>query len=205
MYRNLITLLLILGLFTACQGIYVPTPQHGLEDSPSPSPVIRSPTLPYVPSSTHTLFDNNLSTPTETQTIYPVATQTPSEYLELQIELLSCNTSLDISHGMGEVTNAYILLKNISSQDMEGICAILTASDEERTHPQKTICIDLLPAYHQVALELTVDTTFRKQTSIRVDIAAGNLVLPGSTLPGCTDISFPDWNEIDVGKAVPIP
>jgi len=106
---------------------------------------------------------------------------------------------------MGEVTNAYILVKNYSFTDRSNLCATLTASDESRLHPDKTVCVELLPSLHQVALKLTVDTEFEQDTSIQVVILSGEESLAESTAPSCQAISVPGWIASDNGKIIPIP
>jgi len=66
--------------------------------------------------------------------------------------IIGCNTGFDISHGMGEVTNAYVTLQNTGSVDLPNTCGLLRAADEGRPHPDKAKCVDSLPAGYQVTL-----------------------------------------------------
>lgn len=205
MYRIPVFLLFI--MLASCNGITVPVLPSIGDISPSPSPVIRSPTLPFVPSATFT----PLGTPSPTETDIPSPTLTPSptspvdEFLGLLVEISGCNTSLDVTHGMGEVTNAYPLLKNTSAVSLNSICATLTASDEDRSHPDKTVCVDLLPFGQQVTLKLTVDTGFQVDTSIQVDVTTQEGVTGHALAPSCLDIGFPGWIPAEIGVIKPIP
>lgn len=71
---------------------------------------------------------------------------------------------------MGEVTNAYVTVKNNGTLDLPNTCALLRALDEDREHPDKKKCVDNLPAQYQVTLKLTVDSAYQENTIIQVDI-----------------------------------
>jgi hypothetical protein len=122
----------------------------------------------------------------------------------LLLEMVGCNTSLDLRHQMGEVTNAFARLQNPGDADLSGVCATLSASDEARQHPDKAACIPSLPAGHQVILKLTVDTGFNQDTSILVEVTAdqGSASL---SRPSCTAIGLPGWVPDQVGVLQPIP
>ena len=66
-------------------------------------------------------------------------TTTTSSGPSVSVEVLGCNTSIDVTHGMGEVTNAFIILKNTGG----------VGSDEpesERSMPwMKAVCILIKP------------------------------------------------------------
>jgi hypothetical protein len=106
---------------------------------------------------------------------------------------------------MGEVTNAYPLLKNYTFADLTNVCTTLTASDEARPHPDKTVCIPLLPAGHQALLKLTVDTGFQEDTSIQVDAASQEGQAASVAAPSCTALGFPGWIPDKVGVVELIP
>ncbi len=203
---NRLFAILLLANVAACTSVTIPAqPPTGIV-SPSPSPAIRSPTLPFVPTSTFTPIGGS-PTLTETSTLTPTSspTATPSGTPGLLLEISGCNTSLDITHGMGEVTNAYPLLKNTTPADLTTVCATLSASDEDREHPDKTVCVDLLPAAHQVTLKLTVDTGFQEDTSIQVDVTTQEGLTATIEAPSCRDIGFPGWIPAEVGVIKPIP
>ena len=103
---------------------------------------------------------------------------------------MGCNTSIDITHGMGEVTNAYVTLKNYTGADMTDVCATLYALDEGRVHPDKTVCVPALTHGQQVTLKLTVDSTYKQNTPIQIEVKSGNSLLSRIGQESCTDIGL---------------
>ena len=173
---------------------------------PSALPAIQSPTPPFVPSNTPTATNlpgvfTLTPSPTSTQTETPTATRTPS----LELEILGCNTSLDILHQMGEVTNAYVVIRNKTGEDLLNVCATLSATDEGRIHPDKMVCAASIPAGYQTTLKLTVDTTFKQDTAVQVDAHAAEGFPASATVPSCRDIGLPGWVPDKVGNVEPIP
>jgi hypothetical protein len=106
------------------------------------------------------------------------------------VEVLGCNTGIDITHGMGEVTNAYVTLKNNTGSNMSEVCATLYALDEGRVHPDKTVCVPSLAHAQQVTLKLTVDSTYRQSTPIQVEVKSGGTLLARIGQDSCTDIGL---------------
>lgn len=187
-----------------CVGIGPPVVVSLPAVSPSPLPAVLSPTPPFQPSPTPSgtlLAGSPSETPTASATL-PTPTLTAAG--RLLLEIVGCNTSLDIRHQMGEVTNAFARLQNAGNADLSDVCATLSASDEARQHPDKTACIPSLPAGYQVTLKLTVDTGFKQDTSIQVDVATdqGSATL---SRPSCTEIGLPGWVPDQVGVLQPIP
>jgi hypothetical protein len=121
------------------------------------------------------------------------------------LDILGCNTSLDITHGMGEVTNAYPIIRNNTGADLTNICATLSATDEGRVHPDKTACIAALPAGYQVTLKLTVDTTLHQDTAIRIDVTTAESQSATINQPSCRDIGLPGWVPDKAGIIEPVP
>lgn len=145
-----------------------------------------------LPSSTPTV-----GLPTQTFTLVPV--------VAVDIEILGCNTSIDILHGMGEVTNAYVTLKNTGTVDLANACGFLRSIDEsERVHPDKEVCVSNLPAQQQVTLKLTVDSTYKQDTIIQVDVLSNEVVLLRKDQQSCRDISLFGGAPVDVGIIKPI-
>ena len=192
--------LVLLLTLAACSGISVPQPPWPADPSPSALPAIRSPTLPFVPSATLTL--STPQTATETLTATPTTTSATDG---LVLEIQGCNTSLDLTHGMGEVTNAYPLIKNLGPDPQTAICATLSASDEDRAHPDKSFCIPELPGNHQVLIKLTVDTGFQEDTSIQVDIASQEGLTTSLIASSCLSVGIPGWIPAAVGLIEPVP
>jgi hypothetical protein len=106
------------------------------------------------------------------------------------VDILGCNTSIDITHGMGEVTNAYVTVKNTGTVDLSNTCSLLRAIDEGRVHPDKNKCVSNLPAQNQVTLKLTVDSTYKQNTAIQVDTSSNEVLLLRVDKPTCSDISL---------------
>jgi hypothetical protein len=130
----------------------------------------------------------------------PNATPIPT----IQVVILGCNTSFDITHAMGEVTNAYITIQNTGSVDLPDTCALLRAIDEDREHPDKIRCVDNLPARYQVTQKLTVDTAFKQDTVIQVDVSSNDELLLRLDKQSCKDISLFGGEPEDTGVIKPI-
>ena len=201
--KKLLPLTLFILLFlTACDGWSYSVPTFPVPP-PTITPAIYTPT-PVIVTPTNTPASTT-DTPTETATGVPVTettivftdTPTPTDTatsppttLNIVVQVLGCNTSFDITHGMGEVTNAYVTLQNNTGTDMSDLCATLYALDEGRVHPDKTVCVPLLGNGQQVTLKLTVDSTYQQETPIQVEVTNGDTVLSRVDSPSCTDIGF---------------
>ncbi len=177
----------------------------------TPTQSTGTPTLTPSPTLTSTLTAAAATaTVTNTITPTPIATITIPSALppsaQVNTTILSCNTSFDILHGMGEVTNAYVTVANIGSSEIDNMCATLNGLDEGRPHPDKTKCIPALPAGYQVTFKLTVDTTFKQGTPIQVDVTSKNIgLLQRVGKDSCSDVDIvpPDYDGL--GKVTPIP
>jgi hypothetical protein len=104
------------------------------------------------------------------------------------VEVLGCNTSLDILHSLGEVTNAYVTLTNSGNIDLTHLKATLFALDEGRQHPDKTVEIALLPVGQKVTVKLTVDSTYNADTPIQVEVSAEGGLFQRLGEASCKDI-----------------
>ena len=201
---------------TSCIGGNIPLDLVTPMVSPSQPPAILTPTPPFVASTTPTLTgtftpvgtDQTVtSTPTATEipaSISPTETISATPQPGISIEILGCNTSLDITHGLGEVTNAFPVLRNVSGTDLTNVCATLSATDEGRAHPDKTACVPILPNEYQVTLKLTVDTTFKQDTAIQVDVQSQQGATASLRVAACRDISLFGGEPGQVGIPVPI-
>jgi hypothetical protein len=105
---------------------------------------------------------------------------------------------------MGEVTNAYVTLKNTGTVDLPNTCALLRAIDEDREHPDKKVCVTNLPAQYQVTLKLTVDSAYQQNTVIQVDTTSDEVLLLRVDQPSCTDIGLFGGAPSDLGVIKPI-
>jgi len=151
---------------------------------------------------TNTEIPSPTSTSTSTETPSPTSTSTAVQ--SVAVDILGCNTSIDITHGMGEVTNAYVIVKNTGTVDLPNACALLRAIDEDREHPNKKVCVTNLPAQYQVTLKLTVDSVYQQSTVIQVDASSNNILLLRVDKPSCTDIGLFGGAPSDVGVVKPI-
>jgi hypothetical protein len=145
--------------------------------------------------------------PIQSSTPAPVlpASLTPAPARAMDVEILGCTTSVDISHGMGEVTNAYVILKNIGTEDLPDSCAMLRAADEEREHPDKSRCVGNLPAGYQVTLKLTVDSAYQEDTIIQVDASSAGALMLRVDKHSCKDIDLAGiLQPSDLGAIKPI-
>jgi uncharacterized membrane protein len=133
-----------------------------------------------------------------------LATPTIPSTAELKVEITGCNTSLDITHQMGEVTNAYVTISNLGKGNLTNVCATLSASDEARRHPDKSQCVPSLPAGYQVTFKLTVDTGFKKDTSIQVEVMTNERVGIEVERESCREIGLPSPN-LQFGIVQPVP
>jgi len=162
----------------------------------SPSVIVITPVTPInteVPTPTLTF---TLAPPTETPTTAPIQS--------LAVDILGCDTSIDITHGMGEVTNAYVIVKNTGTVDLPNTCALLRAIDEGREHPDKKGCVPDLPVGNQVTLKLTVDSTYKESTAIQVDASSNDAILLRVDKQSCTDIGLFGGEPSDLGVVKPI-
>jgi hypothetical protein len=175
-----------------------PTPFILLPPSDINTPVIIlitpvTPTNTEIPSPT-----NTPEPPTATLTFTPVPVQS------VDLEILGCNTSFDLLLGMGEVTNAYVNVKNTGNVSLPNTCALLRAIDEDREHPDKKRCVDNLPVGHQVRLKLTADTQYKVDTIIQVDVSSNETILLRLDRQSCRNISLFGGVPSDVGVVKPI-
>jgi hypothetical protein len=119
------------------------------------------------------------------------------------VEILGCNTSIDVTHGMGEVTNAFVVLRNTDGVELTNLRATLRALDEGREHPDKTVEVtSLLPGY-KVTIKMTVDSTYREETPIQVEVSADGGLFQRVGAESCKDIGMLAPNPDDLTTPVP--
>lgn len=204
-----VLLILLALLLNSCNGWSVqplpynpPTPFLLPTRTPaiySPTPVIIGATnasvTPSAPEATitPTFFPTNTNMPPATPTETLLYTLTPTSLVNapaLQVVVLGCNTGIDITHGMGEVTNAYVTLKNVGNVELTNLIATLYALDEGREHPDKILEIVSLPIRYEVTLKMTVDSTYRQESPIQVEVTGDQGVFPREGLGSCRDIGL---------------
>ncbi len=229
MNRLIITFPLVAFVLSGCSGWTVePLPYVSPSPFASPTPVILSATpiiLPLPVTATVTLHPagtiTTVSLPTDidgqtataavslTPTTSTPASFTPTlsstPFVAVQTKILSCSNGLDVTHGMGEVTNAYITIQNTGRVDLTNVCATLNMLGEGRPHPDKTRCVASLPAGFQVTEKLTVDSTTGKDSPVQVDVHSGNTLLQRAAQNSCADFSLSAPKINNLGAVIPIP
>lgn len=217
---RILLVLITVNLLTSCSGWFFqppgynqPTPFRQPTRTPmivtatpagssaaSPTPVVVPPTTA---ADTPVVFntDTPIAPPTDTLTAQPTIFVPVSA---VGVQVLGCNTSIDITHGMGEVTNAFIILTNTGNTDLVNLRATLFALDEGREHPDKTVEIPLLPAARQVTLKLTVDSTYQAETPIQVEVSAEGGLFERVGEAACKDIGILAPDPASLNTPVPV-
>jgi hypothetical protein len=204
MKKNLFAILLLL-LTASCNGWVIqpgpfnpPTPFLPPTNTPSvmtatPVVIAASPTvtIQILPTSTSISFITATSVPTLIPSDTPVGIPaTAPGGPAVSVEILGCNTSIDVTHGMGEVTNAFVVLRNTGGVELTNVSATLHALDEGREHPDKTVEVtSLLPGY-KVSLKMTVDSTYQEETPIQVEVASDSGLFQRVGAESCKDIGL---------------
>jgi len=168
---------------TNTPSIFTPTPVIIGANSATPNVA----TATFIP--TNTPFAPNTDTPVVIPTdtvLIPDTGGTPS----VRMEILGCNTSIDVTHGMGEVTNAFLILKNTGGIELTNVKATLFALDEGRVHPDKTVEVAVLSIGYQVTLKLTVDSTYKQETPIQVEVTGDDGLFQRVGADSCREIGL---------------
>ena len=181
---------------TNTPSIFTATPVVIGAASATPTPQIATSTaFPFTTATfTETLIPSN--TPTITQTGSPTGPV-------ISVEILGCNTSIDLTHGMGEVTNAFIVLRNTGGVDLTNLEATLKALDEGRLHPDKTVEVASLAVGQKVTLKLTVDSTYQEETPIQVEVSGDAGLFQRLGADACRDIGLFAPNPNALNTPVP--
>ncbi len=161
-------------------------------------------TAQILPTSTGIAFITATTAPTliPSDTPASISTTTPSGPA-VSVEVLGCNTSIDVTHGMGEVTNAFVILRNMGGIELTNLSVTLNALDEGREHPDKTVEVpSLLPGY-KVTLKMTVDSTYQEDTPIQVEVSAGGGLFQRVGANSCKDIGLFAPNPSDLTTPMP--
>ena len=104
---------------------------------------------------------------------------------------------------MGEVTNAFVTVRNTGGLELTNLRVTLFALDEGREHPDKTVELASLPTGFQVTVKLTVDSTYRKESPIQVEVTSDQGTFPREGLASCTDIGILAPNPNGLNTPVP--
>jgi len=210
--KSFIPLLISTLILSSCSGWVIqpfpgPTPFSQITSTPS----IFTPTLVVISVNTSTPFIATLDViptytnlPISTETHIPLPTFTASPIgPAISIKVLGCNTSIDITHGMGEVTNAFVILNNTGGVELTNLKATLFALDEGRVHPDKTLELAVLPVGNQVTVKLTVDSTYKQESPIQVEVISDQGAFPREGLASCTDIGLLAPNPNGLNTPIP--
>ena len=167
------------------------------------TPVVQLPTA-QVPTWTPIPFITATTAPTLILSDTPINVPTTQVAgLSLSVEILGCNTSIDLTHGMGEVTNSFVVLRNVGGTEFINLNTTLKALDEGREHPDKTVEVPSLMPGYQVTLKLTVDSTFQEQTPIQVEVTADGGFFQRLGADSCRDIGVLEPNPGDLNTPMP--
>lgn len=218
-----IPIVLLSILLTSCNGwFFRPSPYQ------PPTPFLPPTRTPSILSPTPVVIGVNSATPmivtlvaSPTNTLLPpvdtpavfitdtpvvVATDTlAAPMLSVNVEILGCDTSIDVLHSMGEVTNAYVMLKNTGTLELTNIKVTLLAKDEARVHPDKTIELTSLPVNYEVPLKLTVDSTYHEETPIQIEVGADSGLFQRVGTDACKDIGLFAPKPEGLNTPLPIP
>ena len=201
--KKIILCFLSVIVLASCNGWGVnPLPQPTPFLPPTRTPSIYSPTPAVIgvasstpiiapPTATPTFLPTSTNQPPPTLTEIPVNTFTPTPLVNapaLRIVILGCNTDIDITHGMGEVTNAFVTLKNVGNVELTNLIATLYALDEGREHPDKTLEVVSIPVGYEVTLKMTVDSTYKAESAIQVEVSSDQGLFPREGVGSCRDL-----------------
>jgi hypothetical protein len=201
---------------TSCNGWVIqpgpynpPTPFLPPTQTPSiftATPVVIgiSSATPQIATSTAIPFITATTAPTLIPLDTPVSVQTTSPSApSISVEVLGCNTSIDVTHGMGEVTNAFVALRNTGGVDLTNLKVTLNALDEGREHPDKTVEVTSLSVGFKVTLKLTVDSTYKAETPIQIEVTGDAGLFQRVGAESCTDIGIFAPNPDSLNTPVP--
>jgi len=104
---------------------------------------------------------------------------------------------------MGEVTNAFVTLKNTGGLELTNIKVTLFALDEGREHPDKTVELTSLPVGYQVTVKLTADSTYKQESAIQVEVISNQDTFPREGLASCRDIGILVPNPSALNTPIP--
>lgn len=216
--KKTLPIILLMLLTASCNGWVIergpfnpPTPFLPPTNTPSvvtATPVVMAPsptaTVQTLPTSTDITFITATTAPTLIPSDTPVdtSTNTPSGPA-VSVEILGCNTSIDVTHGLGEVTNAFVILRNTGGVALTNLSATLNALDEGRDHPDKTVEVTSLLVGYKVTLKMTVDSTYQEETPIQVEVSADGGLFQRVGADSCKDIGLFEPNPGDLTTPVP--
>ncbi len=214
--KRTIPVMLAMLLLASCNGWVI---QPGNSNPPTPFlPPTQTPSIftatpvvigaasatPQIATSTPIPFITATFVPTLISSDTSVITQTsPPLGPSISVEVLGCNTSIDVTHGMGEVTNAFVVLRNTGDVELTNLKVTLKALDEGREHPDKTVEVTSLTIGYKDTLKLTVDSTYQQNTPIQIEVADEAGLFQRVGADSCKDIGIFAPNPDSLNTPVP--
>jgi uncharacterized membrane protein len=104
---------------------------------------------------------------------------------------------------MGEVTNAFVVVRNTGGVELTNLKVTLNALDEGREHPDKTVEVTSLASNYKVTLKLTVDSTYQAETPIQVEVSGDAGLFHRVGADSCKDIGILAPNPSDLSTPMP--
>ena len=104
---------------------------------------------------------------------------------------------------MGEVTNAFVVLRNTGGVELTNLNVTLNALDEGRVHPDKTVEVPLLPIGYKATLKLTVDSTYKAETPIQIEVSGDAGLFQRLGVDSCKDIGVLAPNPDSLNTPMP--
>ena len=214
--KRTIVLILTMLLLASCNGWVIqpgpnnaPTPFLPPTQTPSiftatPIVIVAASATPQIATATPIPFITATFVPTLIPSETPGISQTsvpagPS----VSVEVLGCNTSIDVTHGMGEVTNAFVVVRNTGGVELTNLKVTLNALDEGREHPDKTVEVVSLLVGYKVTLKLTVDSTYKQDTPIQIEVTGDAGLFQRVGADSCKDIGIFAPNPDSLNTPVP--
>jgi hypothetical protein len=214
--KRTVSLILAMLFMASCNGWVIqpgtfnpPTPFLPPTPTPSfftPTPVVIgvASATPQIATSTAIPFITATFVPTLIPSDTPLSTQTSRPVGPASsVEVLGCNTSIDVTHGMGEVTNAFVVVRNTGGVELTNLKVTLNALDEGREHPDKTVEVASLLVGYKVTLKLTVDSTYQEETPIQIEVTGDAGLFQRVGADSCKDIGLFAPNPDSLNTPVP--
>jgi hypothetical protein len=116
----------------------------------------------------------------------PTPFPTPTPGPKLNLEINACDTGYDASRGLAEVKNAWVTVQNVGDGEASDVTVTLSANDENKLHPDKSVSLKHLPPGYQVSFKLTVDTTLGTASTVKAVVTSRQGMSAEAIKGGCT-------------------
>lgn len=87
--------------------------------------------------------------------------------------------------------------------ELINLTVTLYALDEGREHPDKTQEIALIPVKYEVTLKMTVDSTYKEESPIQVEVVTTLGLFPREGIDSCRDIGLLTPNPDGLNTPIP--